>query len=162
MFTVLSDGDGKYRLEDGAGTQVSWISGRAIGFRGFATEAAAREAALDGWAALETTLRREYGGWMHYEPRRERLRTVHDGAYEWLYDGTMAIARLLRPLPLDKHETFGIQFVLPSYASEGTGISAAHVIASAVAPHRASAPASRASTADSRTIASSHAVPLSL
>jgi hypothetical protein len=144
MFTVLSDGDGKYRLEDARGAQVSWISGRAIGLRGFASEDAARDAALDGWDALELTLRREYGGWMHYEPRRERIRTVHDGAYEWFYDGTMAIARLLRPLALAGHDSFGIQFVLPSYAMDGAVIAAAHTVATAVAPHRE--PASASST----------------
>jgi hypothetical protein len=162
MFTVLSDGDGKYRLEDRAGTQVSWVSGRAIGFRGFATEDAAREAALAGWDALEATLRREYGGWMHYEPHSDRLRTVHDGAYEWFYDGTMAIARLLRPMPLADHESFGIQFVLPSYATEATGISAAQVIARAVAPYRAGLAASAHSAPDARTLAPSHAASLSL
>jgi hypothetical protein len=136
MYTVLSDGDGKYRLEDAAGMQVSWVSGRAIGFRGFADEEAARAAALDGWEALEHTLRREYGGWMHYEPRRDRLRTVHDGAYEWFYDGSIAIARLLRPLELQGHETFGIQFVLPSYATDGAVLTAAHNVAQVVARHR--------------------------
>ena len=146
MYTVLSDGDGKYRLEDATGTQVSWISGRTIGFRGLASEAVARDAALDGWDALELALRREFGGWMHREPRRDELRMVHDGAYEWFYDGRLAIARLLRPIAVDGHRSFGIQFVLPSYATDGAVISAAHAVAFAVAPHRApGSPANSAS-----------------
>jgi hypothetical protein len=139
MFTVLSAGDGKYRVEDGAGTHVCSISGRSIAIRGFADEEAARDAALAGWGALEVALRQEFGGWLQYEPRRDRLRTVHDGAYEWLYDGTMAIARLLRPLRVGADRSFGIEFVLPSYASDGTAITAAHVIAHAVAPHQSRA-----------------------
>jgi hypothetical protein len=133
MYTVLSDGDGKYRLEDPTGAPVSWISGRTIGFRGFASEADARDAALDGWDALEGALRREFGGWMHHEPSRDELRTVHDGAYEWFYDGRIAIARLLRPLGVAGHDSYGIQFVLPSYATDGATISAAHAVATAVA-----------------------------
>ena len=151
MFNVLSDGDGKYRLEDSNGTQVSWISGRTIGFRGFASERAARDAALDGWDALELALRREFGGWMHHEPSRDQLRTVHDGAYEWFYDGRIAIARLLRPLAVAKHDTFGIQFVLPSYATDGAVISAAHAVATAVASHRTAG-------AVARTVSASEAV----
>ncbi|MFL5561400.1 MAG: hypothetical protein ACJ79K_08000, partial [Gemmatimonadaceae bacterium] len=69
--------------------------------------------------------------------------TVHDGAYEWFYDGTIAIARLLRPLEMRGHETFGIQFVLPSYATDGAVITAAHNIAQVVARHRDRSAASR-------------------
>jgi hypothetical protein len=136
MLTVLSDGDGKYRLEDNAGMASGWINGRAIGFRGFADERAAREAAIDGWRALDATLRQQFAGWREHEPVVERLRTVHDGAYEWFYDGTSAIARLLRPQRRAWDSTFGIQFVLPTYATDATMISAALNIAAVVAPYR--------------------------
>jgi len=136
MLTVLSDGDGKYRLEDSTGTLVSWINGRAIGLRGFATESAARDAAIAGWRTLGETLRQEFAGWPEYVPALDRLRTVHDGAYEWFYDGTTAIARLLRPQRRAFDSSFGIQFVLPSYATDGTVISAAHSVAFTLAPYR--------------------------
>lgn len=139
MLTVLSDGDGKYRLEDASGTLVSWINGRAITLRGFTSERAARDAAVAGWRALGETLRREYAGWPDHVLATERLRTVHDGAYEWFYDGTTAIARLLRPQRLAVDGTLGIQFLLPTYATDGTVITAAHNVASAAAPFRSPA-----------------------
>ncbi len=62
--------------------------------------------------------------------------TTHDGAYEWFYDGTKAIARLVRPRPGARERTFGIELVLPSYASEGVAITASHGMARAIAPYR--------------------------
>jgi hypothetical protein len=136
MLTVLSDGDGKYRLEDQAGTTAGWISGRAIGFRDFPTELAARYAAIAGWRALDATLRQQFAGWREHEPAVDRLHTVHDGAYEWFYDGSSAIARLLRPQRRAYDSSFGIQFVLPSYATDAAMIAAALNVAVAVAPFR--------------------------
>lgn len=136
MLTVLSDGDGKYRLEDHDGTTAGWITGRAIGFRGFPGEEAARDAAIAGWRALDATLRQQFAGWREHEPAVDRLRTVHDGAYEWFYDGSCAIARLLRPQRRAYDGSFGIQFVLPSYATDATMIAAALNVAVAVARFR--------------------------
>lgn len=137
MLTVLSDGDSKYRLEDPTGITVSWINGRAIGVRGFPDERAARDAAVAGWRALGATLRQEFAGWREYEPVVDELHTVHDGAYEWFFDGTTAIARLLRPQWRATDSSFGIQFLLPTYATDGAVISAAHNVALAVAEYRA-------------------------
>lgn len=141
MLTVLSDGDGKYRLEDLTGMPVSWINDRAIAFRGFPSERSARDAAIAGWRALGITLRQEFAGWIEYAPATDRLHTVHDGAYEWFYDGRVAIARVLRPQRRAYDATLGIQFVLPTYATDGTVISAAQNIAAAVAPFRESSAA---------------------
>jgi hypothetical protein len=136
MFRVFSEGDDVYRLENADGARVGTIRNRAIGFRGFATERDAREAAIAAWRAMTDALRREYPSWPRYELVLDRLTTTHDGAYEWFYDGTMAIARLLRPRNADRESTFGIELLLPSYASEGVAITAAHGMARAVAPHR--------------------------
>jgi hypothetical protein len=136
MLKILSDGDNKHRLEDGTGVNVGWINGRAIGFRGFATEAVAREAAIVGWRALDTSLRQQYPGWPRYQPDYSQMRTVHDGTSEWFYDGTTEIARLLRPQRRAFDHSYGIGLLLPSYASEGVAITAAHSVAKAVMPHR--------------------------
>jgi hypothetical protein len=136
MLRVFSEGDDLYRLENEAGTHVGTIRNRAIGFRGFATERDAREAAIAAWRAMTDALRREYPSWPRYELVLDRLTTTHDGAYEWYYDGTMAIARLLRPRRVGREESFGIELLLPSYASEGVAITAAHGMARAVAPYR--------------------------
>jgi hypothetical protein len=140
MMRVFGEGDDLYRLEDGAGAHIGTIRGRTISFRGFSTEIAARDAAVAAWCAMNDALRREYPSWPLRELVRERLSTTHDGAYEWFYDGTKAIARLIRPRPGARELTYGIELVLPSYSSEGVAIMASHAMASAVAPHRDSTP----------------------
>ena len=119
MLRVFSEGDDLFRLEDGTGAHVGAIRGRTISFRGFAAE--------------ETS-------WPRYEPALEKIGTTHDGAYEWFYDGTKAIARLVRPRSDARDRTFGIELVLPSFASEGVAITAAHGMARAIAPHREGRP----------------------
>ena len=141
MLKILSDSDNKHRVEDATGTQFGWISGRTIGFRGFATEDNARDATIAGWRAFERVLRHHYAGCLNYEPQLDQLRRMHDGAYEWFYDGTAPIARLLRPQPRAYDHSFGIELVLPSYASEGVAIAAAHAVATAIEPYRDVSPA---------------------
>jgi hypothetical protein len=136
MLRVFSEGDDVYRLEDATGSHVGTIRNRTISFRGFATERDARAAAIAAWRAMTDALRREYPSWPRYELVLDRLTTTHDGAYEWYYDGTMAIARLRRPRRVDHESSFGVELLLPSYASEGVAITAAHGMARAVAPYR--------------------------
>jgi len=136
MMRVFSEGDDLYRLEDSRGKHVGTIRGRAISFRGFPTEEAARDAAVAAWCALNDALRREYPSWPHHELALDRIGTVHDGAYEWFYDGVRAIARLVRPRPGSREHRFGVELVLPSYSSEGVAIMASHGMARAVAPYR--------------------------
>jgi hypothetical protein len=135
MLRVFGEGDDVFRLENGAGARIGTIRGRAIGFRGFATEDDARDAAVAAWHAMNGALKREYPSWPHHELAVDLLRTTHDGAYEWFYDGTRAIARLLRPARSDG-DAYGIELLLPSYSSEAVAISAAHAIARAIAPYR--------------------------
>jgi hypothetical protein len=133
MLRILSDGDDRYRLENDDDVQIGWINGRAIGFRGFATEADAKEGAVAAWRALDLVLRRQYPGWPSYAPVLDELKLVHDGTYEWFADGTSPIARLVRPQRRAYDLTFGIELVLPSYASEGVAITAAHAVGAALA-----------------------------
>jgi len=79
-------------------------------------------------------LRRQYPGWPSYAPVLDEVKLVHDGAYEWFADGTSPIARLVRPQRRAYDLTFGIELVLPSYASEGVAITAAHAVGAALAP----------------------------
>jgi hypothetical protein len=154
MLRVFGEGDDVFRLENGAGARIGTIRGRAIGFRGFATEDDARDAAVAAWHAMNGALKREYPSWPHHALAVERLRTTHDGAYEWFYDGTRAIARLFRPARADGDGAHGIELLLPSYSSEAVAISAAHAMARAVAPYRdepaASASAAATDRADSK------------
>src|SRR3712207_4190769 len=136
MIRILADGEQRHRLEDAEGRLIGWIRRRAVGFRGFASELHATTAAVDGWRALESVLRREYAGWPRFEPARDELRLVHDGAHEWISDGRTPLARLIRPPADGGGETsYAIEFVLPSYASEGVAIAAAQVVAKALEHH---------------------------
>ena len=134
MLRVMEMGEGIHRIEAPDGAVVGWIRGRTVAFRGFADVDAAIDAAGPASAALEKVLRRQYPGWPHYEVAREKLRLVHDGAYEWVSDGSAPIARLIRPRE-DRDEDYGLEFALPSYASEGVAISAAQSLWLALSAH---------------------------
>jgi hypothetical protein len=162
MLKVLSEGDGRYRLEDSGGASIGWIRGSAIGFRGFVTEIDARDAAVAAWRSLSASLRGEYPGWPHHEPAFEQMRTIRDGAYEWFSDGTVPIARLLRPHGRAYDSSYGIELVLPSYATEGVAITASPNLVLAIAPfrdtmHAVVDPAAERSVKTVRTIAARRA-----
>ena len=137
MFNVMAMGDGSHRIEGPDDATVGWIRGRAIRFVGPDTVDAAMDVALPAHRALEAVLRRQYPGWPHYEPAADRLRLMHDGAYEWISDGTAPIARVVRPRGGGVADTLGLEFALPSYASEGVAVSAALALARVLAPHLA-------------------------
>jgi hypothetical protein len=146
MLKILNQGDDKYQIEDSSGAKIGWISGRSVGFRGFARETDARDGAVAAWLALHRVLRQHGAGEPRHEPALDRLRTVQDGAYEWFYDGTAPIARLLRPQRRAYDGSFGVELVLPSSATQGVAVAAARSIAFATAPYReefASSPGER-------------------
>lgn len=130
MLHVLPDGERRYRLIDDAGREVGWIRGRAVRFFGFVSEQEVMTAARKAWRALQTVLARAVA---HAADRAlpRQLRLVHDGAYEWISDGTIPIARLYRPRPFDG-TSFSIELVVPVYADEEVAVSAAHAIAEAL------------------------------
>jgi hypothetical protein len=136
MLKILNHGDDKYGVKDSSGEKIGWISGRSIGFRGFATETDARDGAVAAWRALDRVLRQYCAECPRRQPALDRLRTVHDGACEWFYDGTAPIARLLRPKRRAYDGSFGIELVLPSSAGTSVALEAARSIASATAPYR--------------------------
>ena len=118
-----------------------------------------------GGGYTDLVLRRQYPGWPSYTPALDELRLVHDGAYEWFADGTSPIARLIRPSRRAYDLSFGIELVLPSYASEGVAITAAHAVGAALAARADALAASTAPTVlahASAALASPHAsAPLS-
>lgn len=136
MIKILSEGDGKHRVENEREERIGWIRGLAIGFRGFATEDGAREAAVAARHCLDRMIQSQHNGWPSHSMAASGIHTVHDGAYEWFFDGTIAIARLLRPQRRAYDMSFAIELVLPSFASDGLAVTAAHALCSAVAPYR--------------------------
>jgi hypothetical protein len=146
MFSVLSDGPGRYRLEDGAGADAGWIHGTAIGFRGLRNEAEAIVAASAGWRTLHSLLHREYAAWPRQEVNWERLRFVNDGAHEWVSDGRIPLARVFRTNHGGAHDhddvagadivarQLGVEFVVPSWMEEEAVVPLAHALWHAIAP----------------------------
>ncbi|MFL5578516.1 MAG: hypothetical protein ACJ79S_21385 [Gemmatimonadaceae bacterium] len=149
MIKVLTAGEDVHRLEDDAGTHVGWIHGRALSFGGMRSEAEAVAAAAAAWQAFDAALRRHYFGRPPHDVVAERLRLVHDGAYEWVTDGRRPVARLYRPRHDRDDGGYSIELVLPSYASEGVAIAVAQVVGNALVARRArgAAPAERAAAA---------------
>lgn len=136
MIKILSEGDGKHRIENENDQRIGWISGQTIGFRGFATKDDAREASVAARRALDRAILAQHTGWPLHALTSERVQTVHDGAYEWFYDGSAPVARLLRPQRRAYDQSFGIELVLPSFANEGLAVTAAHALSRAVEPYR--------------------------
>jgi hypothetical protein len=134
MFHIIGDGDRKYRIMLGDELAVGWLCDRAVGFRGMKTEAVAHQAAIAAWRAMDAVLTNHYAGWPRRDPHFDRMRITHDGAFEWFHEGTTPIARLLRPHRRAGNATFGIELVLPSYATEGVGVAVAQAVAQAIVP----------------------------
>jgi len=130
MVMILEDGVKCHRLENADGTEIGSIRNGTIRLRGLESKADAIVAALLVWETLDAALAREFAGWPRHRASLARLRIQHDGAYDWIADGSKPLARLLK-IPMDRasDDTLGIEFVLPSYVSEGVAISAAQVMA---------------------------------
>jgi hypothetical protein len=137
MFKVFIDGnDDRLRLEDSAGRRIGWIRGHTIGFGGLASEKAALRAAVDGWRSLEKALQRGYPGRAPRPVNESNIALVHDGAYEWIADGLRPMARLLRPNTERNYEdSFALEFLGPSYATQHVTIAAAQAMWEVLSEH---------------------------
>ncbi|GMV09256.1 MAG TPA: hypothetical protein PKC83_07070 [Gemmatimonadaceae bacterium] len=131
MVKILADGDNGHRLENADGRTIASIRNRAIRLYGLGSEQEAVSVVVALWHVLDAVLFREFPGWRRHEPVIEDLHLVHDGAYEWITDGRKPLARLYRERR-GRATPFAIEYVLPSYASEGVAISAAQLMARAL------------------------------
>ena len=151
MFKVFIDGnDDRLRLENSAGRKVGWIRDRTFGFGGLASEKAALKAAVDAWRSLEKALQRGYPGRASRPVDESNVGLVQDGAYEWVADGFRPMARLLRPrTERNPEDSFALEFLAPSYATQHVTIAAAQAVWEALSEHIAPAPpnAARPATA---------------
>ena len=163
MLKIFIDGnDDSLRLENPAGRKIGWIRDHTLGFGGFTNEQEAVSAAVDAWRSFDKTLQRIYPGRTSRPVRESNVTVVHDGAYEWIADGTRPIARLLRPRTLWNFEDlFALEFLAPSYATQHVTIAAAQAMwdvlsahVTADTPHAApAATGKKHSTIASRTLA---------
>jgi len=132
MVTVIADGTNGHRIEGANGALLGLIRGKTIRLTGFSGDADALRATTPLWRALDAMLGRAYPGWPRYEPGTAPLRLVHDGAHEWTSDGTRTLARVLRPAPGATDRTLSLEFLLPSYATDGVLITAASALVHAL------------------------------
>lgn len=148
MIAVPAHGEAVFRLMNAAGRDVGWIQPRIIGFGGFATEEGARAAALRGARVLATCLKREFGV-AHLElSDRPRVRTVRAGADEWVVDGPVRVARLVRVgSGRGRDREFAIEFLLPPHATDAVAITAARIVYGALGAGRTGALDLRAAAA---------------
>jgi hypothetical protein len=135
-LSIFEFGDGRFRLfRDGC--EVGWVEGRAVGFLGFESEAAAAHAASAAYNALS--------GWLARQSReqattRRRLRLrVENGEYQLTVAGS-PVGRLLSG-PTDRTTTggpHGFELQLPPRigAALSAALSAAQVIDQALTRHR--------------------------
>ena len=149
MFKVFIDGnDDRLRLENSAGRKVGWIRDRTFGFGGLASEKAALRAAVDAWRSLEKALQRGYPGRASRPVDESNVGLVQDGAYEWVADGFRPMARLLRPrTERNPEDSFALEFLAPSYATQHVTIAAAQAVWEALSEHIAPAPPNAAQPA---------------
>ena len=132
MITVIGTGDHTYRVDDAEGNTVGWIRGRNVTLQGFADERAAFTAARRAGEALHSIIARRGRGPRPPRPNMSGLRLVHDGAYEWISDGRIPLARLHRPAAGGAGDgTHTIEFVLPYDVNEALAVEAAQLMGEA-------------------------------
>jgi hypothetical protein len=129
-WRLVSEGDGKYRLEDKWGEVVAWARGHVVGVNGFFSAAESMAAVPILVQTVDEVLEREHSRRRHPEVDYDMMRLVHDGAYEWFAVDAVPLARLYRPRgEAPPNDSFAIELVLPSSATEATAITAARAIA---------------------------------
>ena len=131
MFKVFIDGnDDRLRLQNEIGEKIGWIHGHTIGFGGINSEEDALAVAVNASQALQKTLLRAYTGDTTLEPwPNSKIAVIHDGAYEWIVAGRRPLARLLRPqTERNAEDTFALEFLVPSYATQHVTIAVANAI----------------------------------
>lgn len=128
-WKLVSLGDRKYQLEMLSGHVFGWIHGHVIRLLGLRDVNEALMSAPVLRRSLDDMLAREYPS--RYQPIRDfaDLRLVHDGAYEWIAAENVPIARVHRPPSGKSADGLGVEFVLPSYASERVTIACAAILA---------------------------------
>jgi hypothetical protein len=129
---IFEYGDGRFRLFHGD-REVGWVEGRAVGFTGFESDAAAVRAATVAHDALSAWLARQ--GCQEVVRRRRRSLAVHvrDGERR-LTIGGVAIGRLVAG-PVDRADaSVGFELSLPPRI--GDSLTAAQVVDQALLRHQ--------------------------
>ena len=122
-WTLVSEGDGKYRLEDRWGEMVAWARGHVVGLNGFFSVAESMAAVPILVQAVDEVLQKESLQRRLADVDYDMMGLVHDGAYEWIAAGAVPLARLHRPQgTVPPNDSFAIELALPASATEATAL----------------------------------------
>ena len=150
-LSIFEYGDGRFRLFH-SDREIGWVEGRAIGFVGWDSEAAAIRAATVAYDALTDWLARQRR--QEAAPRRDRPLTVrNDGSERALTLGEVAIGRLLSE-PRSAQGTdprHGFELTLPPRI--GAALTAAQIVDGVLRRHRALASLDSEAPADESAVA---------
>ena len=135
MVRVIGTDDGGYRLEQVDGALLGTVRNRVVRLGRFSSDEDAISAAQALWTALDAALQRHYASWPRYAPDPAALRLVHDGAYEWVSDGVRPLARVIRSPSRPALGHARLEFVLPTFATEGVAIGVATALVKALEQH---------------------------
>ncbi|HEX3157403.1 MAG TPA: hypothetical protein VHQ45_02705 [Gemmatimonadaceae bacterium] len=128
-LTVFAEDEGMFALRDPDGAAIGSIRGDVVTFMGFDDVEHAVRAAREGSQALLQAICGAAGRPPAPEPDASRLEIVYDGGYEWISDGTLLLARLIRPSTSARGDgTYGIAFVFPTRRSDAQVIAVAHAV----------------------------------
>jgi hypothetical protein len=108
------------------GRAVGWIRGQVVGFRGFANETEAAQAAWVAHRALARRAERRHGG-PPAPLEMEPLAIARDAERETILAGDQPIATLVRP-SADGPESFGFEIQVPVVSDELAIRSKAHLL----------------------------------
>jgi len=133
-LSIFEYGDGRFRLFHGE-REVGWVEGRAVGFVGFDSEAAAVHAATAAYDALSGWLARQSRE-QSTPRRRRRLGIRVERGEHHLTLGGVAIGRLVSESEdrVATRGSHGFELSLPPRI--GAALSAAQVIDQALSRHR--------------------------
>ena len=129
VLSIIPDGERRYRLVDSEGREVGHIFGRSVRLYGFKTESDVIEAARRAWRTLELISPHER--YRRLPHKLGPVRFVHDGANEWVSDGVIPLARIIRPRADASVGTYAIEWLVPADAVCGVSLEALHAIANA-------------------------------
>jgi len=128
-LNVFAEDEAIFALQDHDGADIGSIRGEVITFMGFDDVADAVRAARRGGPAFVRAMCGVVGRAPLPMPDTTRLELVYDGAFEWISDGTLLLARLIRPSTSDRGDgSYGVAFVMPTSTSDAHVIAVAHAV----------------------------------
>ena len=157
-LNVFAEDEAIFALQDHDGAVIGSIRGEVITFMGFDDVADAVQGARKGGPAFVRAMCGVVGRAPLPAPDTTRLELLYDGAFEWISDGTLLLARLIRPSTADRGRgSYGVAFVMPASTSDAHVIAVAHAVYDALRdPPPVAPPAGLRSVAGAPRVGAAH------